>query len=90
MAADRCHSECKYHGFLGLVEWCRHPDHLGPLEPGRRLAIEASAGKCANYVDFEAKVMTGEEPRWPMPVDLLEVFPREREKTGFCTHGAQK
>lgn len=68
---------CKYHGWLGLTEWCRHPDHLEPLEPGRVLAIESAAGKCRNHVDWEAKVMPGHEPPWPMPVDLSELFPRE-------------
>ena len=50
-----CHQECKYHGFLGLVQWCRHPDHLGPLYPNRETIIEAAGGKCKRKVEWEAK-----------------------------------
>jgi hypothetical protein len=86
-----CHAPepCKYHGWLGLGQWCRHPDHLEPIEPGRRLAIEAAGDKCVNHVEWEAKVMPNTEPPWPMPVDLQELFPREVARIGFCTHGVQ-
>ncbi len=80
---------CKYHGWFGPKQWCRHPDHLEPIEPSRRYAIEANGGKCANHVDWEARTMPGLEPPWPMPVDLRELFPREEPKPGFCTHGVQ-
>ena len=56
-----CHQECKYHGFLGLVEWCRHPENLGPLDT-RLVEIEAAGGRCRFKVDWEAKVMPGQEP----------------------------
>lgn len=85
-----CHQECKYHGFLGLVQWCRHPDHLGPIYPNREAIIEAADGKCKSKVEWEAKVMPGIEPPWPMPVNLRELFPIEREKPRFCTHTIQK
>jgi len=66
--------ECKYPGWFGPCEWCRHPEHLEPIEPGRRLALEANGGRCPDYVDWEAKVMPGTEPVWPMPVDLWGLF----------------
>ena len=70
-----CRSEpCKYHGWLQLVEWCRHPDHVEPLEPNRNFAMMASGGRCPNLVDWEAKVMPGAEPRWPMPVDIKRLI----------------
>jgi hypothetical protein len=84
-----CHQECKYHGFLALVEWCRHPDHLEPIEPGRREAIALAGGKCTSWIAWDARVMPGSEPPWPMPVKLQELFPREQPKPRFCTHGAQ-
>jgi len=55
---------CKYHGWLLLEEWCRHPDHLEPLKPG---------GKCAGFLDFETKVMPGVEPPWPLPVVMRQL-----------------
>lgn len=69
-----CHQECKYHGWLGLVEWCRHPEHVEPLHPGRRCAIMAAGGKCESWVDWDAKVLPGEEPPWPMPVKLMQLI----------------
>ena len=80
---------CKYHGWFGPDQWCRHPEHLEPIEPGRRLAIEAANDKCANHVAWEARVMPGVEPRWPMPVDLQSLFPRTVVRSGFCTHSVQ-
>lgn len=68
-----CHQECKYHDFLGLVEWCRHPDHLEPLEPRRTLTIAAAGGKCASKIGWETKVMPGEVPAWQMPVNLCHL-----------------
>ncbi|GFO67910.1 hypothetical protein GMLC_14890 [Geomonas limicola] len=68
-----CHSECKYHGFLGLEEWCRHPEHIEPLKPARQFAIMAAGGKCANWLAWEAKVMPHETPSWPMPVVMLQI-----------------
>ena len=65
---------CKYHGWFGPDQWCRHPDHLEPIEPGRRFAIEAAGGKCRSLVDWEAKVLPDSEPPWPMPVDLYSLF----------------
>lgn len=71
-----CHNSCKYHGFLGLVEWCRHPKHLDPIRPGRMFAIMANGSRCKNYLDWETKTMPGNEPPWPMPVRLSEEFIR--------------
>lgn len=68
-----CHSECKYHGFFGLVEWCRHPDHVEPLEPARKFAIMSTGGKYPNHIEWEAKVMPGVEPPWPMPVHIRQL-----------------
>ena len=85
-----CHRECKYHGFLKFTEWCRHPDHLEPLVPSRQFAIISAGGKCKSYIPWEAKVMPGTEPPWPMPVDLQSLFPIQREKPVFSTHGVHK
>lgn len=68
-----CHQQCKYHGFFALVEWCRHPEHVEPLKPGRQCAIMAAGGRCASWVDWEAKVMPGEKPPWPMPVKMMQL-----------------
>ena len=65
-----CHDgPCKYHGWLMLVEWCRHPEILMPLT--RNLPyLESAGGKCPCFIDFEAKVMPGNEPPWPMPAAI--------------------
>lgn len=65
---------CKYHGWLLLDEWCRHPDYLEPLKPGRVCAMTAAGGRCAGFVDFETKVMQGTEPPWPMPVAMRQLI----------------
>lgn len=65
---------CKYHGWLQFVEWCRHPDHVEPLEPGRTCAMAAAGGKCPSFVDWERKVMPGAEPPWSMPVDIKQLI----------------
>ena len=69
--------ECKYPGWFGPQEWCRHPDHLEPIVPGRKLAIKANGGRCKSFIDWEAKVMPGTEPPWPMPEKLYEIFSRD-------------
>jgi hypothetical protein len=68
-----CHDECKYHSIFTLEQWCRHPDHLEPLKPGRQCAIMSQGGKCASYIPWEAKVMPGAEPPWPMPVKMMQI-----------------
>lgn len=70
-----CRSEpCKYHGWLLLEEWCRHPAHLEPLKPGRICAMLAAGGKCPSFIDWEAKVMPGTEPPWPMPIVMQQLI----------------
>ena len=64
---------CKYHGWLLLEEWCRHPDHLEPLKPGHSCAMMAAGGRCAGFLDFEAKLMPGAEPPWPLPVAMRQL-----------------
>jgi hypothetical protein len=66
--------KCKYPGWFGPCEWCRHPDHLEPIVPGRQLAIEAAGGSCTNFLLWETRVMPGSEPSWPMPVDVWGLF----------------
>jgi hypothetical protein len=64
---------CKYLGWQGLVIWCRHPAHLEAYQPRRAFAILAAGGKCRSYIEWETMVPEGHEPKWPMPVSLLEV-----------------
>jgi NADPH-dependent 2,4-dienoyl-CoA reductase/sulfur reductase-like enzyme len=59
---------------MKLVEWCRHPDILEPLFPGRISALEYAGGKCGSFIDFETKVMPGVEPPWPMPMDMAQLL----------------
>lgn len=54
--------DCKYFGFKGLVQYCRHPKHAQPLKKW--------GGKCNDHVDAEAKYMAHQTPPWPDPVKL--------------------
>ena len=65
---------CKYPGWFGPHEWCRHPDYLEPIEPARKFAIIAAGGRCPSFVEWEAKVMPGSEPPWPMPVVMRQLI----------------
>lgn len=63
-------SNCKYNGFSGLVQSCRHPEHPQPISGPLMLRI---FGGCSNWVDWDKKVNSAEEISWPKPVNYAEV-----------------
>ena len=62
---------CKYNGFKGLVQTCRHPEVLEPIN-GPLMMRMTIAGGCDRFVDSETKVMLGWVKSWPDPVSFAE------------------
>lgn len=64
---------CKYNGFRGLVQTCRHPDHPQPINGPLMLRIGGNGGKCSDFIDLEKKANSAEEIDWPQPISFMEV-----------------
>jgi len=73
MAEDTfpCAGPCRFHGFLGNVSWCRHPDHVLPIA---EMIERLNGDKCPEWREFGAYTIVGNDMGIPDPVNLKEIF----------------